>query len=120
MTHTSMSYQSEMDGMYHPVVSLGLAQVVPFAPSASIRPDLPSQSYLPSVAGYVGAGNVGSGTRVLAFGGGVYAAAGQEYAIGGLDASAAERDPWLEKFDRFLNNLPEVGHKVDSTRKSIY
>lgn len=120
MTPTSMSYQSEMDGMYHPIVSLGLAQVVPFAQSASIRPDLPSQSYLPSVAGYVSAGDVRVGTRVIALGGGLYAAAGQEYANGGLDAGAAERDPWLEKFDRFLKNLPKVGHKVDSTRKSIY
>lgn len=120
MTPTSMSYQSEMDGMYNPIVSLGLTQAILFAPSASIRPDLPSQSYLPSVAGYVSAGDARTGTRVLALGGGVYAAAGQEYAIGGLEASATERDPWLEKFDRFLNNLPEVGHKVDSSRKSIY
>ncbi|MDA8376676.1 MAG: hypothetical protein M0Z50_06415 [Planctomycetia bacterium] len=120
MTPTSMSYQSEMDGMCHPIVSLGLAQVLPFAQSASIRPDLPSQSYLPSVAGYVGAGDVRIGTRVIALGGGLYAAAGQAYAIGGQEASATERDPWLEKFEELLNSFPQVSHQVDSSRKYIY
>ncbi len=118
MSQISVSYQHEM---YNPMISMGLAQVVPPIQSSAIRPNPPVQSYSAGVSNYIGIGDVQINTDIYGIvDGKVYAPTMLESPPEILEANAAERDPWLEKFDNFLKNLPQARHKVDSSREGIY
>ncbi len=111
---------SKHEEMNNPIVSLGTEKMFLLPRSIPFWLVQPVQSYTATVSNDFGAHDIQTEIDHGSFYFEGYSFIGYEDTIGRLEWHAAERDPWLEKFEELLNSFPQVSHQVDSSRKYIY